>query len=90
MTSFYRTDQQLQLHTARANGANLGNVLAAAVFLFGILHPTLPAIAIMGGFAVALRGCKRQTNNLDIAAGISLRPLSAVLFYLLLHDGETR
>jgi hypothetical protein len=69
MVSLYKTEDQLLLHMARSDKANSANARAAIVYLNDVLQHGRPGPwAVIGGFSVSLRGCKRAINHVDIAA----------------------
>jgi len=74
----YTHEQQQALGEA-ANRAAETHLFAAADFMSRLFEANRVPYAFMGGFALKLRGSSRDTKDVDIAVGCTMRLLIDVL-----------
>lgn len=77
-TRIYTVEQGFSLASASAR-ADVRHLLSAADFITQLFEGKSIPFAIMGGFSLGLRGSRRQTHDVDIAAGCTMRQLQQAI-----------
>jgi hypothetical protein len=74
----YNVDEGNALGLASAASSS-GHLLSAADYIIGLLETNRVPYALMGGFALKLRGSPRTTHDVDLTVGCSMGQLIQLL-----------